>query len=352
MTITRRRVLSSLAMIGAANAFRTAASPARSAADPAADWQWLVGNWDVWHERLRGRLEGSTTWDEFSGRSNCWLTLGGLGTIDDNLLHLPAGTYRAVGVRAFDPDTRHWAIWWLDGRIAGKLDPPVRGSFNGSEGEFQGPDVHKGRPVTVRFRWHDIHSRRPHWDQAYSPDAGATWEINWRNYFTRTSATPTPLPLDRGEIVAAEAADWRFLVGHWKVRNRRRTPAGSWEEFDSTLHNWPVMGGLGNVSDNLFHDPGGTWRGMSVRAFDAEARLWRSWWLDGRQPRDIAPALAGRFTGDVGTLVGEADVAGSNVRTRSRWTRSAGGKPQWEQARSSDGQRWDTHWTAEFERQP
>src|SRR3954469_16739488 len=60
------------------------------------DWDWLVGRWNVKHSRLKGRLVGSTTWEDFNGTSTLWLTLGGLGTVDDNLLELPDGTYRAV----------------------------------------------------------------------------------------------------------------------------------------------------------------------------------------------------------------------------------------------------------------
>jgi hypothetical protein len=255
-----------------------------------------------------------------------------------------------VGVRAFDAATRQWAIWWLDGRRAGKLDPPVRGGFRGTEGEFQGPDVYKGRPVTVRFRWHETHGRRPHWDQAYTTERGASWEINWRNYFTRTSGSPTPVPLDAGEPVPGEAAGWSFIVGRWRVRNRRLRPDGSWEEFDSTLHNWPVMGGLGNVGDNVFHAPAGTYRGMSVRAFDPESRQWRSWWLDGRRPRDISGPVAGGFARGLGTLIGEQQIEGRKRQLRSQWSQLSSNNPHWEQATSLDGKNWQTNWSADFER--
>jgi hypothetical protein len=344
-TLTRRALLRHLSLAGAA----CAVGPSLAlAADAAQDWQWLEGNWDVWHERLRERLAGSNTWDKFGGKSNCWLTLGGLGTIDDNLLYLPKGRYRALGVRAFDPATSKWAIWWLDGRTAGKLDPPVRGAFSASEGEFQGPDVYQGTPVTVRFRWHDIHGNRPHWDQAFSADSGRNWEINWRNYFSRTSARPTPVPLE-DDPKSVSAADWSFLVGHWKVRNRRRRADGGWEEFASTLHNWPVMGGLGNVGDNVFHAASGTYRGMSVRAFDPEARQWRSWWLDGRTPQDISPSVSGGFENGVGTLTGDDEIGGKKVRVRSQWSRLQTSSPRWEQATSADGGSWETNWTADFE---
>jgi hypothetical protein len=349
MQLTRRALLQNLSMAGAACAL-SAPRLACAAENHAQDWKWLQGNWDVWHERLRERLVGSTTWETFDGKCSSFPTLGGLGNIDDCLLHLPSGSYRALAPRAFDPVTRTWSIWWLDGRTAGTLDPPVRGGFKANEGEFQGADVHRGTPVTVRFRWHETDSQRPHWDQSFSTDQGRSWETNWRNYFTRTSPEPTGVPLDAGETVAAEAPDWAFLAGAWRVRNRKRKADGSWEEFDSTLINRPVMGGLGNVGDNIFEAPSGTYRGVSMRAFDPGTRLWRSWWLDGRTPRDIAPSLSGRFANGVGTLAGEDVIGGRKTQVRSRWFGITPTSARWEQATSSDGKNWQPNWTAELAR--
>jgi hypothetical protein len=340
MNMTRRAMLQHISSTGAVCALGVDKLALGAAAPRDRDWDWLAGNWDVYHERLRDRLVGSTTWDKFAGKSAFWHTLGGLGNVDDDLLHLPTGTYRAISARAFDPQTNQWAIWWLDGRTAGRLDPPVRGRFSGDEGEFLGHDTYKGTPVIVRFRWHETHSKRPWWDQAFSTDNGKSWEINWRNYFTRTSAAATPIALE-GEPPAA-AGDWAFLVGTWRVHNRRRRTDGSWEEFESTLTNRPVMGGLGNVGDNEFHAPGGTYRGMSLRAFDANARVWRSWWLDARNPAEIGAPLTGTFENGVGTLVGDG--------TRSLWSHASSGAPHWEQASSSDGKSWETNWSADFER--
>ncbi len=41
-------------------------------------------------------------------------------------------------------------------------------------GTFIGQDTFRGKPVTVRFRWLDMHSKRPNWEQALSPDGGKT----------------------------------------------------------------------------------------------------------------------------------------------------------------------------------
>ena len=344
MKHTRRALLRHLAVTGAALKF----APAFAAPSHDTDWDWLLGSWDVRHERLRKRLANNHDWDEFDGKSAFWKTLGGLANCDENLLHIPSGTYRGLSVRSFDPATSKWSIWWLDGRNAGKLDPPVVGGFQGDEGEFYGPDVFDGKPITVRFRWHEVHSKRPHWDQAFSTDGGKSWEINWRNYFTRTSVQTVPIP--PADPAPQAASDWAFIVGHWRVRNRKRTAQG-WQEFESDFRNWSVLGGLGNIGDNLFHAPGGDYRGMSVRAYDAQQQVWRSWWLDGRDPTRIDEPLTGTFTDGVGTFISEYESEGRRMLARSQWSRTDSPTPRWEQALSSDGGRnWDTNWTADFER--
>jgi hypothetical protein len=148
------------------------------------DWDWLVGRWNVRHRQLKGRLAGSTEWKEFAGTSELWLTLGGLGTVDDNFIDLPEGAYRAVGVRAFDVKTGLWSIWWLDPRNP-TIEPPVMGGFKDGVGTFQNADTLNGRPIVVRYRWTDITPTSAHWQQAFSPDGGATWEPNWEMDFTR-----------------------------------------------------------------------------------------------------------------------------------------------------------------------
>ena len=152
------------------------------------DWDWLVGKWNVTHRRLKGRLEGSTTWQEFNGTCDMRPTLGGFGNVDDNVLELPEGTYRAVGIRAFDPATWRWVIWWLDARTPTAIEPPVYGAFKDGIGTFMGDDTFKGKPIKVRFQWSEITANSALWQQAFSPDGGATWETNWMMRFTRAAA--------------------------------------------------------------------------------------------------------------------------------------------------------------------
>jgi hypothetical protein len=142
------------------------------------DFDFFIGSWRVMHRRLKERLGHNNEWVEFGGTSTVWRILGGFGNIDDNMIDLPAGTYRAATLRAFDPKEKQWSIWWLDGRDPGHLDTPVVGRFENGVGKFYAEDTFKGKPIRVRYLWTQP-SGMPHWEQAFSPDAGASWETNW-----------------------------------------------------------------------------------------------------------------------------------------------------------------------------
>ncbi|MES1201626.1 MAG: DUF1579 domain-containing protein, partial [Pseudomonadota bacterium] len=108
------------------------------------------------------------------------------GNMDDNWIDLPAGAYRAMGIRAFDPETRKWSIWWLDARSQ-SIEPPVRGGFANGVGRFEGDDVFRGQPIKLYFQWSEIAANSARWEQGFSADGGATWEVNWVMHFTRAT---------------------------------------------------------------------------------------------------------------------------------------------------------------------
>ena len=155
-------------------------APKTVAAGPAVhDFDFYMGTWQVHHRRLVTRLAGADDWQEFEGTSTAWPILDGAGNIDDNVLELPDGTYRAISLRTYDPASDRWSIWWLDGRSPGRLDPPVVGGFKDGIGTFIAEDTFGGRPIRVRFLWSDITATTTRWEQSFSTDDGATWEVNW-----------------------------------------------------------------------------------------------------------------------------------------------------------------------------
>jgi hypothetical protein len=149
------------------------------------DFDFIHGEWTVQHQRLKRRLAGSDEWEHFGGSARAWPLLGGQGNVDDNVIELPSGSYRAASLRAWDPETRQWAIWWLDGRSPSGIEVPVRGGFDAGVGSFFADENFEGRPIRVRFLWTDVDTANPQWEQAFSADAGRSWEVNWKMRFSR-----------------------------------------------------------------------------------------------------------------------------------------------------------------------
>lgn len=142
------------------------------------DFDFLHGNWQVRHRRLRQRLVAATQWDAFGGAMSCRPILGGGGNFDENRLNLPDGDYEACTLRLYDATSDIWTIHWIDGRNP-RLDPPMHGRFAAGVGTFFGDDRFEGRPIRVRFLWTRPAPLGGRWEQAFSADGGTTWETNW-----------------------------------------------------------------------------------------------------------------------------------------------------------------------------
>lgn len=149
--------------------------------------------------------------------------------------------------------------------------------------------------------------------------------------------------------------DWDWLVGAWTVSHRklRERLVGSqeWLTFEGTCVSWPLLGGQGNVDDNLLYDPTGVYRGASLRALDPTEKLWSIWWLDSRAPERIDVPVRGGFERGVGVFLAEDSWKGTPVTVRFRWSAITPVSAVWDQAFSTDkGATWETNWVMDFKR--
>jgi hypothetical protein len=148
------------------------------------DFDFQVGEWRV-HHRVK-RPTGSDQWLEFDGTCGNRGLMDGWANVEDHVFNKSTGVTRGVALRAYDPKTAQWAIWWIDGRDPfGALDPPVIGRFDNGVGTFYSDGMVDGKPSRTRFIWSQITSTSARWEQAYSSDAGKTWETNWIMEFKR-----------------------------------------------------------------------------------------------------------------------------------------------------------------------
>lgn len=147
--------------------------------------------------------------------------------------------------------------------------------------------------------------------------------------------------------------DFDFMFGSWTVRHRRLKARLSncteWETFDGTSATSPILSGHGNLEDNEVDFPGGSYRAIALRSFDADTGQWAIWWLDQRAPHNLDIPVVGQFVDNIGTFFADDQIEGTPIKVRFLWKR--GETPQWEQAFSTDnGKSWETNWIMEFTR--
>jgi hypothetical protein len=147
------------------------------------DFDFFAGDWKVRMRRRRTILRNTDDWYDLVATCSNRAIIAGFGNIDDFRMTTAKGDISAMTLRLFDPKARQWSIYWVATPNV-VLDPaPVVGGFEHGDGLFYAADVYDGKPVLVRFLWR--RGAVPHWEQAFSPDAGATWETNWTMDFDR-----------------------------------------------------------------------------------------------------------------------------------------------------------------------
>jgi hypothetical protein len=149
--------------------------------------------------------------------------------------------------------------------------------------------------------------------------------------------------------------DFDFLHGVWNVRHRRLTErlkgSDAWEEFSGTSTTRPIMGGMGNLEDNMLNFPGGAYKAVALRSFDSAHGLWAIWWLDGRNPHALDVPVVGLFSDGVGTFLADDTFEGKLIKVRFVWRHESADSCRWEQAFSADGgTTWETNWVMDFTR--
>jgi hypothetical protein len=149
------------------------------------DFDWEIGRWTTQLRYLPEPLSGSNRWLEYRGTSDVRAVLGGRANLVELSVSGTAGRIEGASLRLYNPQARQWALNFANIRN-GQLTAPVHGSFDASgRGLFYGVDTVDGRAVLVRFVISEVTPNSARFEQAYSADAGATWEVNWIAVDTR-----------------------------------------------------------------------------------------------------------------------------------------------------------------------
>jgi hypothetical protein len=324
--------------------------PAAHAVSGASDFDYLFGRWNVHNRRLRERLKGSTTWDEFEGTAVVRKVWGGQANLDEYEADGPSGHIQALTLRLFNPRSQQWSIYWATS-AAGTLDVPMIGSFKDGRGEFYDQEMFEGRSIYARFIWSQITPTSCRWEQAFSPDGGQTWETNWVMDFRRMlpgadagTSSPAAPALPDG------AGDFDFEIGTWRTRlSRLLEPlrgSNSWVEYEGTSVVRKVWNGRANLVELDVAGPAGRIEGLSLRLYNARARQW-SLSFASRAGGALGPPTIGEFKNGRGEFYAQETLDGRAILVRFVISNITPDSCRFEQAFSDDGGKtWEVNWIA------
>jgi hypothetical protein len=160
-----------------------------------------------------------------------------------------------------------------------------------------------------------------------------------------------PLHFDSagGLVIQASATssehDFDFLVGNWKLRNRklksRLTHSDEWIAFESRVEMHQILNGLGSIDKYTEMASGKPYEGVALRLFNTRTKLWSIYWADSNSGA-LDPPVVGSFANGIGHFFARDTYKGQNIIMVFRWDVRNPQRPIWSQAFSADeGKTWE-----------
>ena len=146
--------------------------------------------------------------------------------------------------------------------------------------------------------------------------------------------------------------DFDFLVGKWKMYNRRLNKrlenCKDWTEFVSYDENQKVLSGTADMDTYSTTEmpglEGKKFEGLTLRLFNPQTRLWSLYWVASNVGA-LDPPVVGSFENNVGHFFTKDVINGKKVIVMFRWDARDKDRPIWSQAFSPDkGKTWEWNW--------
>ena len=153
------------------------------------------------------------------------------------------------------------------------------------------------------------------------------------------AATPRVLP------PTGKAGDFDFLIGQWKINNRRLKTPGSndWDVFEGEATCWSILGGVASIEE--LRIPARNFSGMGLRLLDVERRVWADFWVNSRSGVLVPPPTEGVFENGAGRFVSEDTEGSPPMQVLGLWDGITANACRWTQSLSYDGGKtWQGQW--------
>lgn len=153
-------------------------------AHPQRAFDFDFGTWKMNIARRVHPLTGSTTWTAMEGTTTVRKVWNGRANLAEVEADGPIGHLELLALRLYNPDSKQWSIAFATSRV-GVLGTPSIGDFKNGRGDFYDEELYNGKSIYVRFTIYPTTANSVHSEQAFSSDGGKTWEVNWRNSYSR-----------------------------------------------------------------------------------------------------------------------------------------------------------------------
>lgn len=160
------------------------------------------------------------------------------------------------------------------------------------------------------------------------------------------------------EIIPTENSserDFDFLLGKWKIRNRklksRLNNCVEWSEFEANQECKKILQRFGNQDFLHANCDGENFEGMSLRLFNPHTKLWSIYWADSNAVTLQVPQV-GSFKDCIGEFFARDIFEEKPILVKFNWDATVENSPVWSQAFSDDeGETWEWNWYMYFSRE-
>jgi len=316
--------------LAVATASAQTAQTAQTPRDGSHDFAFEIGRWHVHLARLLHPLTHSNQWTTYDGTSITRAVWGGAANLSELEVDGSGQHVEGLSFRTYDAAAKQWRIYWANSRD-GVLGPAMVGGFQNGRGEFYDQEDFNGKPVFVRFIFSGLTDTTFEIDQAFSADAGKTWETNWRTTFTKDADQTTP---QLGPTATDAAHDFDFAEGRWAMSG------------GSTHHMHRVWNGRAWLGE--LETKSGGFAGSLLHTYNPGTHEWSIYWADARTGRVGAPSFGG-FVDGRGEFTDQEDAHGVTALVRVVYSGVTAAGFRTDQSYSTDGgQHWIPDGTYSF----
>lgn len=305
------------------------------------DFDFEIGTWKTHLSRLEHPLTGAHRWVEYDGTTVVSKVWDGRANLVELKADGAAGHFEGLNLRLYNPQAHQWSLNFASSS-GGALSTPTVGEFKNGRGEFYDQETLNGRAILVRFVITSVTPDECRFEQAFSDDAGKTWEVNWVAKDTRVKG------LAEESAGAPGNHDFDFELGSWKIHLKRLmhplTGSTTWIDFDGTSITRRVWEGRAQIEEFETDGAAGHIEGLTLRTYNPQAHQWNLYWANSKDGTVGIPTV-GEFKDGVGEFYDQEPYNGRAVLCRFIWSRITSNSAHFEESFSDDGGKtWEIWW--------